>query len=352
MGSPISPLCAEITLQFVENNVLLHTPLPPFFYKRYVDDVFIIWPFSQSKLISLLNDFCSQLPSINFTIEHEKNYSLNFLDLSIHRTANNDFIWFDIFIKPSNLHIPIPFHSFGPINYKKSFFRSHISRALAYTSFNFLENTQLNKIKQIAKSAGYSNRFINLLIKKQISNHPFPKKDPEPPQFSTAIPFTPVFNHITRFIKRKFKITVPYSQPTNIKQLILSDRDLVPPSGGVYSIPIQLPSKRVFYIGQTFRTIKSRISEHKSSLSSNYGNTALKAFLLKSPSAIPLWNEVKTLSSPVNYEELMWRETIEIETEKDNVNTKNGRQLAQVWQPILAEFPSKTDRSLLTQIQL
>lgn len=85
MGSPLSPIIADIVLQDIEERALntLSYPLP--FYFRYVDDIVLAAPADQFNLIlSTFNSFHNRM---QFTIEIGGN-SINFLDTTIIRNNN------------------------------------------------------------------------------------------------------------------------------------------------------------------------------------------------------------------------------------------------------------------------
>ena len=82
MGTKLAPAYANIFMGNLEHNFLSHAPKKPSFYKRYIDDILILWPHSQEDLNNFLlamNDFH---PSIKFTSEFDMN-KITFLDLNI-----------------------------------------------------------------------------------------------------------------------------------------------------------------------------------------------------------------------------------------------------------------------------
>ena len=90
MGAPSSGLIAEIFLQHIEHSHLIrlthkHKIIN---YCRYVDDTLLIFDFSHTDIQKILDDFNSLHPKLQFTAETEKDHTLNYLDISIHRTPH------------------------------------------------------------------------------------------------------------------------------------------------------------------------------------------------------------------------------------------------------------------------
>jgi hypothetical protein len=119
MGASTSVLFADIFLQYIEHNFIIpiinkHKLL---YYRRYVDDFLILYSEEKSNIISILNEFNSIFPSLDFTCEMEDKNSLNFLDITIKKTINHDLV-FNIFRNPSATDTVINFHSNDPPEHK------------------------------------------------------------------------------------------------------------------------------------------------------------------------------------------------------------------------------------------
>ena len=86
MGNPLSPLLAEIFMNFLENKISQHSNFKYFLYwYRYIDDVIACFSDTDRQLNSFL-EFINKLhPNIKFTIELESQNSINFLDLTVTR---------------------------------------------------------------------------------------------------------------------------------------------------------------------------------------------------------------------------------------------------------------------------
>ena len=87
MGSCISPVVANIFMEYVERQALTFFREPPKIWIRYVDNIFCI--INYSMIDEFLQDINSISPNIQFTVELEKDRSLPFLDVQITRNANN-----------------------------------------------------------------------------------------------------------------------------------------------------------------------------------------------------------------------------------------------------------------------
>ena len=87
MGLPQSPAFADIFMSHNEEQWLYNHPsnFKPVFYRRYVDDTFILFT-DKSHAAQFLNYINRQHDNINFTLETESNNSLSFLFLLKNRT--------------------------------------------------------------------------------------------------------------------------------------------------------------------------------------------------------------------------------------------------------------------------
>ena len=85
MVAPTSSLFSEMYLQYLEDTKLLailtrHHILG---YLRYVDDILIVYDSSDTDIHTALDQFNETTPPLTFTMEMEKENSINFPDVSI-----------------------------------------------------------------------------------------------------------------------------------------------------------------------------------------------------------------------------------------------------------------------------
>ena len=87
MGSPVSPIVANLYMEYLEQKTLSTAPTPPGFWHRYVDDTFVIH--KQVNKQAFLQHINSVDPAIKFTVEDNKdNGSIPFLDTIVKPEAD------------------------------------------------------------------------------------------------------------------------------------------------------------------------------------------------------------------------------------------------------------------------
>ena len=166
MGNPLSPVLSNLYMEFFETRFLPNILPPGVLWFRYVDDIFCIWPFNENVNTFLL-ELNSQVHSINFTYEEERDCCLPFLDVNVHRTPNG--FRFSVFRKPTNVCSYIHYYSNHSDKVKKATFSSMFLRALRICSPEFLQE-EFESIFSISEKLKYPRHFIESAMTKAQKN--------------------------------------------------------------------------------------------------------------------------------------------------------------------------------------
>jgi hypothetical protein len=83
MGSPLSPIVANLFMEKFEKKSLDSYPLKPLIWKIFVDDTNILWPHGKEELEKFFQHLNDISKDIKFTMELEENGSIPFLDVLI-----------------------------------------------------------------------------------------------------------------------------------------------------------------------------------------------------------------------------------------------------------------------------
>ena len=275
MGSPLGPDMANAFLCEHERDWLDNCPeeFKPVLYRRYVDDVFCL--FKDKASSEQFRDYLNkQHLNIKFTIEHENNNNLPFLDCNITR-ENGEFST-SVFRKKSFSGVYSHFDSFLPSNYKENLLLALIHRCFTICSSFTNFHLEIVKLKDIMKRNSFPSVMIDSCIKKYLDKvmNTVPKvaSDPDPPKeiLTLVLPFLgrtslKLRNKLREAFKttsNKFSLRVVFRASCRMKSF-LRFKDRIPEylkSHFVYEFKCN--SCNAVYIGVSTRHYCTRKGEH------------------------------------------------------------------------------------------
>ena len=129
MDNPLGPIFADLFLGYLEEKRLHECPanFKPIFYRRYVDDTFIIFN-NRNSIIQFHNYLNSKHHCLKFTYEVEINASLPFIGVLV--TKNDKNYQLEIYHKPTSTDLFTNFNTFSPISHKIAAVRSLCYQAI------------------------------------------------------------------------------------------------------------------------------------------------------------------------------------------------------------------------------
>jgi len=282
MGNSVSGPCAIIFMNFIEEQILSSVPHITL-WKRFIDDCFVVFKdISSHELLDKCNDIH---PDVQFTFEEPVGNVLPFLDLSVER-ANSEFKY-ALHSKPCHSGNVIHWTSHHPRSLLVNIAKNELRRAIRNSSSKCEENKSVTIIMRRFRGNGYPQRIlINALrcVKRKTNRQQ--SVNTERKKNYLVLPFLSerqVFNIKRALFRTGLNDFLTVSFKSNSLSSILKPKHFncvynkcafCSSSSGrlcltkhcVYFIQCNLCSS--FYIGETKRTMRTRLSEHVNSNSS------------------------------------------------------------------------------------
>lgn len=134
MGKKWAPHYADIYMAKFEKDALEKCPLKPYFYRRFLDDIFMIWTHGIQAFEEFLAIFNSHQPPIKFKAEiHES--SIEYLDTTVFKDPKDaQQLFTKVYFKPTDTHELLFKDSFHPKHTFKGVLKSQVIRYLRICS--------------------------------------------------------------------------------------------------------------------------------------------------------------------------------------------------------------------------
>jgi hypothetical protein len=334
MGSPLSPIVANLFMENFEKRALDSFPLKPLRWKRYVDDTNVLWPHGKEELQNFLQHLNNISEEIKFTMELEENDNIPFLDVLIKRKSNGD-LGHAVYRKKTHTENYLHANSHHHPNQKLGVLKTLATRAIRISDEANLEK-EIDHITKTFKNIGYKHKdiknTINRALEKTRNKPTIPKE--QNPNRDACLPYIQgVTDKIARVLSKK-EIKTSFKPLVTIKQNMRSVKDKIDPrkSKGIYKIECSCGK---CYIGETGRSFQIRIKEHGADIKNERIRTsALAEHSLKTRHHICL-EDTKILAKENHFFKRRVREAIEIRKHPSNLNRDNGLELSENWLPLI-----------------
>ena len=341
MGNPVAPQLAIIYMNYIETSILNLLP-NCYFWKRYIDDIFIIYEdTTNTNILEIAN---SVNKNIQFTIEHPNSEGhLPFLDCSIFIFDN--MLHFTLYSKPIHSGCIFNFNSHSSTHSKTNIITGELNRADRNSSNDDFKAASRNKIILKLKNNDYPSHFINKAICKYESS--LNSTGSYKPNHFIRVPYINeqhkrkcinILKHIGMY---KF-INFSFIGSPSLKKLFRPPKEKLICNSDCYyckhtHTPNLCTSKHVIYqinckycsqiyIGQTSRMIKTRLTEHFKGLSNS---AVFSHFKSKHPNLVInlSWQLIHTNIPNNNKREILESIYIKRCDPKSLMNNCNGREL-------------------------
>lgn len=274
MGNNAAPAFASIFIHYIERQILQSEEI--LFWCRYVDDIFLIY----RQGYDIMNVVNGIHPNIQFTLEESTDGSLPFLDTMVKWCSESRTFSFTLFIKPVHSNSCLPFSSHVPVNRKRSLLIGENWRATRNSSSSSLVATSKSMLRRRFIANGYPQRLVKTFFD---GSPQAQREDKENPTSFIRLPFVDEASkrHIMKLVRDcdlldKVRVIFQTEKPLCRRWRRKREKPVCEASCWscqiavktgkcywkhvVYQITCDICSK--LYIGQTERTMRSRLREH------------------------------------------------------------------------------------------
>ncbi|XP_055527883.1 uncharacterized protein LOC129720426 [Wyeomyia smithii] len=157
MGSPLSPILADIVMNNIITKAAQAAGIPTHHIRKYVDDLFVL--IHRDRVQEVLDIFNLQDENVRFTCEVEENGRLPYLDMLLIRTDDGR-IQTDWYAKPMASGRMLNYLSFHPMAQKIGVVFNFIDRVRTLSTFR-TEDEKKQIITKMLLSNNYPLRVIN-----------------------------------------------------------------------------------------------------------------------------------------------------------------------------------------------
>jgi len=346
MGLSLSVVLANAFMEYLEESLLRTARLKPKYWRRYVDDTFIIWEHGRDTLEefhSHLNDAC---PSIQFTKEIEQDGKIAFLDAEVSRVGHK--LKTKVYRKPTSSNVYMQHLSHHAHSIKSGVLRCLAKRGEVVCSDAEAKAEEMNYLRQVFRENGYPERYVSRAMgSREEQNHAGPPVSEDQRQDNqqdeerarptyVSVPYLKGVSERIGRVLAPFEIKIGHSSKPNLRNLLVKVKDSTAKEhqkGVVYKTSCDCGAT---YIGETGRPKHIRLKEHVAAirLGRTESSPLAEHWLHCDQSFNP--GAASTLAVESTWSRRVVREAIEIRACNPSLNQGVGKfSLSPIWDSIL-----------------
>ena len=257
MGSPVSPIVANIYMESFEKKALETASSPPSTWLRYVDDTFVV--IHEYEIDNFTRHINGQDPHIRFTSEEEVEGSIPFLDVRVHLTEDGT-LKTTVYRKPTHTDQYLNWASNHHLSHKRSVVRTLLHRVDQVVSEPEDRTKEITHVKGALKDNEYPDWSFVVPKPKDKTNN---TTGTGTKNIRVSIPYTQDLSEKLERTYRKHGIATTHKPFNTLRNSLVNPKDKTPncnKCGVVYEITCADCTQT--YVGETARSLGKRLKEH------------------------------------------------------------------------------------------
>ena len=238
MGTRVAPSLANIFVYHLMRKALSGYHLKPLVYKRFIDDIFIIWTHGTEEWHKFVDYLNKQHQTIKFTSEFSKT-SINFLDTTV--KLKNGKLETDLYTKPTDTHSYLHYTSAHPKHCKEHGPFSQLLRIKRICSRTEDYEKHARNLEEFYLKRGYP---LRILIKNRLKADSLLRSDLLKPSDKTnkdtnpiplIVTYNPALPNLSETLRKHWKMLhtsaemqhlstppmIAYRRSRNLKELLV-----------------------------------------------------------------------------------------------------------------------------------
>ena len=264
MGSPISPIIANIFMEAFEQRAITTALYPPRVWRRYVDDTWVIQQQKhQQQFLQHINTVDS---SIQFTVDETKeDGSIPFLDTII-RPEEDGSLTIGVYRKPTHTDLYLPWDSNHNTAAKYSVINTLTHRAHTICSSPELTKQELHHLEEVLGACKYPRWAIKKIFNKHQNKEK--KKTPRRTHQNKChivVPYIEGMGESIKKICKRHGVDMHFKGGRTLKNILVSPKDedkITNKNCVIYSYSRGSIDCGEEYIGESGRSFGERYKEH------------------------------------------------------------------------------------------
>ena len=337
MGSPISPIVANLYMEDMETKAIQSAQNPPSFWRRFVDDT--LTTIKSSQIENFLQHLNSIHHHIQFTKEDSKpDGSMPFLDILITPREDGS-LKTTVFRKPTHTDLYLHWDSNHTITSKYGVVDTLHHRAQVICSGPELLQQEEKHLHQALTRCNYPEwalKRAKIISKTRKSKkHKNNTKDSSSSLTQRPYMVVPYYKGVSESLKKicgKHGVQVYFKGGHTIKSLLVAPKDQDPilkKSGVIYRFKCGRVDCNEEYIGESSRTFEERFKEHQKAPSPIYDHSNITGHQVTIENFNIVGREDQNLSRAI-------KEALYIRVNNPSLNRNIGKfHLPHIWDEVL-----------------